>query len=177
MPIFGDTSSFAIRCDPDPLVIGRRSFAICHLILSGEEIGDPDDTDMVGVSASHLEMLEERILGKYGSLEQELFSSYTDLEILELIFKSNQLEEEFDDKYSYLPVLESEGLWGKHTFYLGESLDAYFMVMVKQDGLLKFIWRNCRLDEVAVRSASCAEEQVLKAINSARVFLAEQYLT
>src|SRR5688500_18513733 len=131
MPTFGDKNTFAINCvangevTPDNWVFIRS-----HLILGGEYIGNPEEIDVLGVIAGHLKELRKR-LSEPGSLKHSLYDSLSDKEILELIIKSNQLEEEFDPAYAYLPALEHERLFGKHFFSVGESTDRYYLTVVE----------------------------------------------
>lgn len=166
MPFFGDENTFAIQCSANEQNPSDEWIHIrCHLILNGQYIGDPEETDVLDVSVGHLERLQNQIKGDYGTLIHPLFQSLSDEEIFELILKSNQLETEFDPKFSYLPALEQEGLFGTHHFIVGESTDAYFLVVIEQSEKVKFLWRNLRLKEVQTHAVACSKEEVISAIN------------
>ena len=172
MPIFGDEKTFGTKCfiTDEPPVNGWI-FIRCHLVLGSQFIGDPDETDALGVSAGHLKRLRDQVTGRYGNLTHPLFQSLTDVEIFELILKSNQLEEEFDPNFEYLPALEKERLFGRHHFFVGESTDAYFLVVIEQSEKLKFLWKNLRAKEVQSHSVECSREEVVFAIDSCLNYL------
>jgi hypothetical protein len=178
MAIFGNEKTFGIQCliTNDPPVNGWI-FIRCHLFLGGQLIGNQDETDSLGVTSQHLEMLRDRVAGLPGTISHPLFQFLTDIEILELILKSNQLEEEFEPQYYYLPALEAEGLFGKHSFYVGESTNAYFLVVIEQLGLLKFLWKNFRRKENVTHSVYCSREEVVSAINACLKYLKNSFPT
>jgi hypothetical protein len=176
MPVFGNENTFGISCfinDNQP--VNGWIFIRCHLVLGHQLIGDPDETDALGVTSLHLESLRDKVKGNFGSLTHPLFASLTDVEIFELILKSNQLEEEFDPKFNYLPALEEEGLFGKHHFFIGESTDAYGLFVIEQSDKLKFLWKNFRTQEHRSLSVECKIDEVVSAINSCLAYLKNVY--
>lgn len=175
MPIFGDSNSFAIECSIDSEPSTQYPTIFCHLVLGNELIGNAEECDLLELCAMHLYDLRELIDEGKGSLTHPLFQTLNDREILELIYKSNQLEEEFNPAFSYLPALEEESLLSRHTFMLAESLDQHYLVLIEQDEKLKFIWSRERNTESTVRSVECDRRTIVDAISSCLEYLKHSY--
>jgi hypothetical protein len=142
MQIFGDKESFAISYRP------RRDWSTestilvyCHLMLKGTIIG-PDEVDMLGTCIGDLQRLRDKVSKNEGNFRDPLFMGLKDDEIMELIYKSNQLEDEYNPAYAYLPALKTNELWYKHQVTIAESTDHYALVVFEENGKLKFLWQK-----------------------------------
>ncbi|MCC6583622.1 MAG: hypothetical protein IT271_07965 [Chitinophagales bacterium] len=76
-------------------------------------------------------------------MKHKEFNSRSDEEIFELIFKSNQLEEEFKPQYKYLPILENT-IWQDCHISIDETTDAWQIAMIQEDKILKIMWKGWR---------------------------------
>ncbi len=111
-------------------------------MLKGEVIGNPDEVDMLGTCIGDLQRLRNKVLENQGIPTDPLFNGLNDDEIVELIYKSNQLEEEFNPTYTYLPALETNELWYRHQVALAESTDHFALVVLEKNEKLKFLWQK-----------------------------------
>ena len=64
-------------------------------------------------------------------------------EIFELLIKANQLEEEYDPQFLYLPVLKPE-VWIDCCVRLDETIDAFIIFVIESEGEVKFLWQDWR---------------------------------
>ena len=141
---FGDKNTFAISYRPYERELTNHVFAYCHLILGGHFIGSAEESCLLGTWTLFLEDLQNHIKANTGNLSDPLFSGLTEREIFELIFKSNQLDEDFDPAFAHLPAQQTDDLWVKHVVSLDETIDAYLIVLIEAEGKLKFIWKGWR---------------------------------
>lgn len=142
MHFFGNKKTFAISYNSRPeWNTGSHILVYCHLVLDGLIIGDPEEVDLLGTCISDLQKLRLKVSINEGHFRNPLFARLNDNEILELIYKSNQLKEEYDPAFSYLPTFETNELWNNHTVKLAESTDQYAIVVIEENELLKFIWQ------------------------------------
>jgi hypothetical protein len=148
MQIFGDSNSFAIQYRPE-----ADRYAYLHLILGNKFIGAKDEYSLIGTWVLMMKHLKESIQKNWVNLEHPIFKSLSDKEIFELVSKANQLEDEFNPLYEYLPHFESE-FWGRHFVSLDETIDAYLIVVIRKGVNLKYIWEGWR--------SPCPPEQINK---------------
>ena len=143
MRIFGNRKLFGIRYLPGwKSKDGRHQFATLHLILGNQIIGNPEEVCLVGTWLARLENILRILQTRTDKLFKAEFINKTDREVFELIFKSNQLDEEFDPKYSYLEQLDSE-VWQFCSISIDETTDSYKITMTAdKKNNLKFIWKN-----------------------------------
>lgn len=102
------------------------------------------------------------------------FETLTEREMFELVWKSNQLEEEYDPAFAYLPAPDTSQLWRDHVLFLDETIDAYNIVMIFRDGNLTFMWENWRLG-TAFKSCRVPLEAVLKTMRQMIVHCLNHY--
>lgn len=180
---FGDKSEFAIhyRACPDEYNYSPNDkMAICHLIIKDNLIGSPDEECYLPTWIFSLTDRRRRIAGTKPLLFPKAFEGLTDRETFEIILKANQLEDEFNPDFLYLPQLDSD-VWSRHSFQLDETTDAYlfyFYVRENQITLLikdetgcmdndhpggKFLFHTMPLD------------LFFKIIDEATAFLTERY--
>lgn len=151
---FGNKNTFAVRyargyTDKD----NGHFYAYCHLVLGGQIIGDKDELFFKKSWHYSLERIKERIRNNFSDISNNEFINRSDREIFELVWKANQLEEEYKPEYAYLPVLSNE-VWSNCGLSIGETTDAYLMVMVGSGNDVKFTWEGWR--------APCPEERTGK---------------
>jgi immunity protein 42 of polymorphic toxin system len=143
MQIFGEKDIFAISYKTGPeWNSGNQPLIYCHLILKGILIGDPEEVDLLGTCVGHLQRLRDKVQKNEGYLSDPPFDGLDDNEVMELIYKSNQLEEDYDPVFSYLPSAETNDLWYRHTVSLAESTDHYAIVVFEEKEKLKFLWQK-----------------------------------
>lgn len=142
--VFGNKSEFGIRYVPGwKSNDGKYYFATLHLLLDGQLIGDKDETCLVGTWMHYMQNNLNLLVHEFNKLYHEEFENRTDTEIFELIYKSNQLVEEHDPEFHYLPVLTNE-IWANCNINIDETIDAYLLTMIEQDNQIKFIWKGWR---------------------------------
>ncbi len=144
MKVFGNKETFAILYRPDEKTQeGEEPYAFpyCHLILRNQFIGFPDQNCYLGVWAPSLLSLKNKIALKKGSLREPEFEGLSDLEIFELIEKSNQSEEQFQKQYLYLPKLSGD-VWCKYRLDMDETIDGFEVLILEEQDQLKFLGRN-----------------------------------
>ena len=176
MQLFGESKSFAISCRiPGLIPEGDQVLIYCHLMLNGCLIGNIGEADLLGTCAGDLKRMRDKVKSKKVSLENALFASLNETEILEQVYKSNQLKHEFDPAFSHLPELATNELWLTHRIQLAESTDGYDIIVIEQAGKLKFIWRNCRSKETDVHFTYTDHATLIEAIDSCLKYLKTSY--
>lgn len=148
----GDKNTFAIRYVPGYTHQDNGNcFAFCNLVLGGQLIGDPDESCFLSSWKHSMKRILERIKNDFESIFHPSFINKYDRELLELILKSNQLDNEYKDEFKYLPAL-SNNVWNNCHISLGETTDAYFINMINSGGQIKFLWEGynlpCPLDKI-----------------------------
>jgi hypothetical protein len=140
---FGDKNTFAIKYIPENKLLDERGhiwyYAYLHLVINGQLIGHPDESCSVNNWTYKLERFLNNI--RDNKLKNEAFLNKRDDEIFELIWKANQLPEDFNPVYSHLPQLDSS-VWAYCRLSLGETIDAYSITVTEEDSSLKFIWKG-----------------------------------
>lgn len=148
--IFGNEAKFAIRYLPCPKEYNYEQsdkYAICHLVINNVIIGTPTEECYLPTWFSQLLRNRDFIKENKKDLYQKDFISLTDREIFEIIIKSNETENEFDEKYLYLPQLDST-VWHRHIFFLDETIDAFIICYYIFDGFIRFIIKKeCSKEE------------------------------
>jgi hypothetical protein len=147
-------------------------------MLKGTVIGDPEEYNILDNCFDDILDFRNKVQKNQGQFRESLFDGLKDYEILELIYKSNQLESEYNPAFSHLPVLDSNDLWVKHTFTLAESTDHYKIVVFEEAGKLKFIWKkwedlNIRLENIT--SVYVEYRTFYSAIDNFLMFLKDSY--
>lgn len=97
---------------------------------------------------------------------------------MELIYKSNQLEEEYNPIYAHLPAQTTNNLWLKHTVSMGESTDQHAIVVFEQNGQLKFLWQSWeeRRNGLKTLSGVLLRHKIFySAINQFLIFIKDQF--
>lgn len=79
-----------------------------------------------------------RILDTKHLLFPNEFNNLTDREIFEITLKANQLEEEFDKDFLYLPQIDNE-IWSLHSLFIDETIDAYTIFFYVKEGQITFL--------------------------------------
>jgi len=150
--VFGNKTEFGIK-----YVSGWKSqdskyyFGKLHLLLNGQIIGDKNETCLIGTWISSMEDNLTLIENNSDRFYHPEFDKRTDEEIFELIYKSNQLPNEFNKHFIDLPVLSNE-IWQYCNLSIDETIDAYLITMICESEILKFIWKGFR--------EPCLEEQI-----------------
>jgi hypothetical protein len=140
----GDKNIFAIRYVPGyTYQDSGHYYAFCHLVLGGQIIGDPNESCFLSSWKYSLQHLKDRIKNDFNSIIHAEFSNKSDREIFELIWKANQLEEEYKDEYKYLPMLDNK-VWSNCHISIDETTDAYLITMTETEGKIKFLWKGWR---------------------------------
>jgi hypothetical protein len=142
---FGNKNTFAIRYIPGYTDKSKKSFfAYCHLVLGGQIIGDEDEICYLNSWTYSLEFLKKKIEDDSYSICHLELNNKSNSELSELIWKENQLEDEFKSDCLHLPNCCN--------ISLDETTDAFLIAMIEIDGKLKFIWKGwrepCPLDKI-----------------------------
>lgn len=141
---FGNTDTFAIRYVPGyKSAEGNHYYAICHLVLGGQIIGDKNEFCYLNSWMYSLQLIKEQIKTDFLSIQHKEFNNRSDKEIFELIWKANQLEEDYKPEYLSLPKLENK-VWSKCQISIDETTDAFLITMSADNEKIKFIWEGWR---------------------------------
>lgn len=161
--VFGNKSEFGIRYVPGwKSKDSKYYFAKLHLLLDGQIIGDKDETCLVGTWMHSMQDILNILEQDYSKLYHEEFENRTDVEVFEMIKKSNQLVEDYSLEYYYLPVLSNE-IWGNCNVNIDETIDGYFLTMINKEKHLKFIWKGwrkpCPIDRINKLYSKCSNRK------------------
>ncbi len=177
---FGDKNRFAIRYIPGYKTKGSNYYyAFLHLVLSGQIIGDSNESCFLLSWLASMKELLNRIQERSEVMESGEFRDRSDEEIFELIWKANQLEDEFDLTYDYLPILDSS-VWAACHLSIDETTDAWLITVTKEKDDLKFIWKGwrdpCPEDRIdKIYSVRIERELVIKTIKNCIHQLEKEY--
>lgn len=175
MFVFGDKSTFGISYKPNKKeVVGDYAFPYCHFIFNTELIGIKNESCFLGTWASSLLYTKNKILLKTGCLSEPEFTGLTDLEIFELLLKTNQLEEEYKEEYKYLPKL-ADDVWYKYRVDMDETIDGYSIFIIEENQLLKFLWRNHVKSDARLGIMTTSHDQFFMTVDSCLDFLTKEY--
>ncbi|WKN41687.1 hypothetical protein [Tunicatimonas pelagia] len=86
-------------------------------------------------------------------MKNDEFKNRSDEEVFELIWKANQLEDEFDPTFNHLPILDNS-IWAACHISIDETTDAWLITMIEENDELKLIWKGWR--------NPCPEERIGK---------------
>jgi hypothetical protein len=180
MQFFGDNEIFAIRYRPYERLLNDDAIAYCHFVLGGHLIGEIEEPCLLGTWTMFVKDLLNHVEINRGNLSNQLFTGLTDREIFELIYKSNQLEEDFDPAFDYLATQPSEELWSMHHITLDETIDAYRIVLIEDGENLKFIWEcwrdPCPSNEIGqLYSVTVGHSLFISTVDSCLSFLRTAY--
>ena len=136
----GDQKKFAVRYLP---IENNSDFAFCHLVFGGEIIGNENESCYLSTWKNSLKTIKDKIEDNPKSLFHEEFNNRSNRELFELIWKANQEEEDYNNEYSYLPVLDNE-IWSNCHISIDETTDAYLIAMTEDNDEIKFLWEGWR---------------------------------
>lgn len=184
--IIGDAATFAIACKHDDKYAESAphlDYAFNHLILGNRFIGSERESSLVFTWAGSLERVRDRISAERKVLANPIFRNRTDREILELINKANQLRRDYDPQFRYLRK-PADKIWHRHTLFLDETIDAYYITFIEDEGQLKFIWMKWRpvgygefeasdLDQVY--STKVSYDDFFETVEVCSIFLRKKY--
>jgi hypothetical protein len=140
----GDKNTFAIRYVSGYTDKDKKNFyAYCHLVLGGQIIGEPNESCFLNSWKDSLEGLKDIISNSFDSLSHPEFRNRSDKELFELIWKANQLEDEYKIEYMHLPVLDNK-IWHNCHLSIDETTDAFLITVTEQNGEIKFLWKGWR---------------------------------
>jgi hypothetical protein len=90
--------------------------------------------------------------------------------------KSNQSEEDYKQEYLYLPKLWDSD-WYKYRvdIGMGETLDGFSLLILEENGLLKFLWRHDMGDKEKIGSCITTHEQFHATVGECLTFLIDTY--
>jgi hypothetical protein len=176
MKIFGDKNTFAIAYKADKKYVTGKKHAVphCHFILNNQLIGQKGECCFLGTWASSLLSLRDKISQKTGCLTEPEFKELSDLEVFEMIEKSNQLEDEYKSEYLYLPKLPDD-IWYKYNVRIDETIDRFSVKIIESNGLLKFLWRDCTIGDENLGIASTSHAHFIQVIDKCLDCLMEAY--
>ena len=181
--IFGEKRKFAIyfRACPDKYNYAPTDkMAICHLIISNNLIGQPDEECYLPTWIFSLTNRCNRIVDTKHLLFPKEFNGLSDREIFEIILKANQLEDEFHSDFLYLPQLDNK-FWSDHLFSLDETIDDYLIYFYVKDNQITFLIEDkTERIESDYRSYkfifhSVSLDLFVDTVNQATEFLLQQY--
>ncbi|KOY87815.1 hypothetical protein AD998_18240 [bacterium 336/3] len=178
----GDKNTFAIRYAPGYTYKDNGYYyAFCHLVLGGQIIGDPEEPCFLSSWKSSLKHIKDQIKNNFDSISHTEFSNKTDEELFELVWKSNQLEEQHKDKYKHLPVLDNK-VWVNCHISIDETTDAYLITIIELDGKIKFLWKGwrepCPADKIGKLFSVIVDRNfVIDTIESCLDKIEKEYLT
>jgi hypothetical protein len=114
------------------------------------------------------ELGKEKLTNNVVKLYNKEFKNRTENEIFQMIYKANQMEEEYEEEFSYLPILPNS-IWRYCNVGLDETIDAYLLTITSKDDEIKFIWKGwrepCGKEQIGVlNSVMVKKEIVIKTI-------------
>ena len=176
MKFFGDKNAFAILFRPDQEFKDEKQHALpfCHFIFNHKIIGDKNEPCFLGTWASSLLYLKNQIVLKKDCLTEPEFEKLSDLEIFELLLKTNQDEADFKENYKHLPRL-AEDIWYKYRVDMDETIDRYSIFIVEDNNILKFLWRNHTRKNAILGVMTTTHEQFYDTVDSCLDFLIKEY--
>lgn len=141
---FGNEDTFAIRYISGYTDKRKKYFfAYCHLVLGGQIIGDKEEVCYLNAWTYSLKFLKEQIKNNFNSICHPEFNGRTDRELFELIWKANQLEDDYELEFVHLPVLDNS-VWSNCHISIDETTDAFLITMTELNGKIKFLWEGWR---------------------------------
>lgn len=179
--IFGDKSTFGIRYASGYTYKGNPKwlYSFLHLTLGGQIIGDKDESCSTETWIYNIKRIQKRLVEHFADLKNTEFKDRRDDEVFELVWKSNQSEEEFSPEYQYLPVLDND-VWSSCHLSIDETIDAWLITMTEDNSKLKFIWKGwrnpCPEEEIGkLYSTNVDKDFVVKTINECVSYVENDY--
>ena len=154
--------------------------AICHLIVSDNLIGQPDEECYLPTWIFSLTAKRNRIVDTKHLLFPKEFEGLTDREIFEIILKANQFEEEFHPDFLHVPQLDNK-FWSDHHFTLDETIDSYLIYFYVKHNQIMFLiedeteWLDSDYRSYKFIFHSVDLDFFIKTIDQAAEFLVQQY--
>lgn len=176
--IFGNIDSFGIKYKSGyKSKAGNYYFARLHFILGGQIIGDPNEECFLLSWIHSVEKIRDRILNHSERLKNCEFENRPDDEIFELIWKANGIN---NPKYSKLPML-NESVWSFCHVSVDETVDAWLISMIEDNGKIKFLWKGwrepCPIERIGKLYSVKVEKQfVVETIENCLFKIKEEYL-
>jgi hypothetical protein len=81
---------------------------------------------------------------------------------------------DYKQEYLYLPKL-CDADWYKYRVGMDETLDAFSLLILEEQGLLKFLWRHDTGDKEKIGTCVTTHEQFYATIDECLAFLIETY--
>jgi hypothetical protein len=178
---FGDKHTFAIRYVPGYSDNSKKYFyAYCHLVLGGQIIGDIKEPCYLNSWKYSFEILKDQIKNDFHSIVHSEFNKRSDIELFELIYKANQLEDDYKLEYSNLPVLDNK-VWRNCLISIDETTDAFLIIMTEQNEEIKFLWKGlrepCSADKIGkLYSIVVERQQVIETMEKCLLTIENEYL-
>jgi hypothetical protein len=175
MNIFGEIQSFALECETPANVRPLKQPNICcHMIVGARVVGDPNDIELVGLYEGDLKRMLDRVLHLRAVGHDFSIDGLSDREVVELVLKANQLEDEFDPKFIHLPQLESK-FWYTHQLFLATTTDQDFVGVFNSRNNIKLFHFNFNTPQTEVHTVICDFATVIAAIEGCIKFLKESF--
>lgn len=173
--VFGDRNEFKICYIPNCKTSNDRfRFASIHMKLDQDLIGDSRENSLVLTWISKVEQLLVKLKNNFKTLSHKEFKGRTNQELFYLLMKSNQLEEEYESAYQYLPALSND-VWKNCHVHIDETMDAYLIFTVACGKKIKFIWKreseSFPSKETEVKSVEVDRNYVINTLNECLIFL------
>lgn len=154
--------------------------AICHLIISNNLIGRPDEECYLPTWFFSLTDSKSRIADTKHLLFPKDFEDLSDREIFEIILKANQIEDEFHPDFLYLPQLDNR-FWRDHHFTIDETIDGYLCYFYVRNNQITFLIEDetesldndCRSYKFIFHSVDL--DFFINTVDKATEFLLQQY--
>lgn len=183
--VFGEPAQFAIRFKEYEAVkqVNRSGLQTdyslqvhAHFVIGGEVVGIEDDQFMLGTWLGCIERFLGRMQRDEIPFYDAVFAGLGMEEVLALVFKANQLEEEYDPQFAHLPVKDS-GFWNKHMLHFGYITDWHLLVFFDDGNGLKIIhtpWREYEAKNGEALHMARVDAQVV--LNMAEQFVSYAHL-
>ncbi len=175
MPIFGYQNTFAISCKlPEYINPNEQVLILCHYLVAGDFIGNEDEPDLLGTCAGDLKRALVKLCDLQAAGHETIFDGLNDLEALAIVRKANQLEEEFEPNFLYLPQ-QPETFWYAHQLWLAESTDKAQVIVFNYAGRLKIIKQPYWDEPKEVKSVLSKFELATQAFTDCLQYLKSSY--
>lgn len=115
--------------------------AILHMVLNNTIVGNKDEVCYLPTWYYKVLKFKDFLDQNRSSLYPELFNGYDDTQIFELIIKSNQFADEFDEKFLELPQLDNL-IWYRHLLALDETMDTFITCYYVKDNIISIVIKD-----------------------------------
>jgi len=112
--------------------------AICHFIIDNVVIGDSGEECFLPTWFFQVTRIRDFFQANLDSLYLSDFDELSDREIYEIIIKSNQLENEFDNNYLHLAQLDNI-VWQRHYLTIDETINGFCICYFIKNQQIRFI--------------------------------------